>query len=76
MKARIPSLDLHMHTTVSDGTDTPEALLAHVKAAGIGLFSVTDHPAIPDACIIVCFSPAPADSLYLFNLISNLQKAH
>lgn len=46
MKIRIPVLDLHMHTTVSDGTDTPEAILAHVKAAGIGLFSVTDHDAI------------------------------
>ena len=46
MKTRIPVLDLHMHTTVSDGTDTPEALLAHVKAAGIGLFSLTDHDAI------------------------------
>ncbi|MBR4905599.1 MAG: PHP domain-containing protein [Clostridia bacterium] len=46
MKARIPVLDLHMHTTVSDGTDTLEALLAHVKAAGIELFSVTDHDAI------------------------------
>ena len=46
MKVRIPVLDLHIHTTVSDGTDTPEALLAHVKKAGIGLFSVTDHDAI------------------------------
>lgn len=39
-------IDLHMHSTVSDGTDTPEALLAHVRAAGIELFSVTDHDAI------------------------------
>lgn len=46
MEARIPVLDLHIHTTVSDGTDSPEAILAHVKAAGIGLFSVTDHDAI------------------------------
>lgn len=46
MEARIPVLDLHMHTTVSDGTDTPEALLAHVKETGIELFSVTDHDAI------------------------------
>ena len=46
METRIPVLDLHMHSTVSDGTDTPEALLAHVRAAGIGLFSLTDHDAI------------------------------
>ena len=37
------TIDLHMHTTVSDGTDTPEELLSHVREAGIGLFAVTDH---------------------------------
>ncbi|MBQ4291042.1 MAG: PHP domain-containing protein [Clostridia bacterium] len=40
------TLDLHMHTTVSDGTDTPEQLLACVKNAGLDLFSVTDHDSI------------------------------
>ncbi|MBQ9828199.1 MAG: PHP domain-containing protein [Lachnospiraceae bacterium] len=35
--------DLHMHTTFSDGTDKPEELLAHIREAGIDLFSVTDH---------------------------------
>ena len=39
-------IDLHMHTTVSDGTDTPEELLAYVKETGITLFSVTDHDAV------------------------------
>ena len=45
-------IDLHMHTTVSDGTDTPEALRDLVKAAGIALFSVTDHDAIRGAEIL------------------------
>ncbi len=40
------SIDLHMHTTVSDGTDTPEEILARVREAGIRLFSVTDHDAL------------------------------
>ena len=40
------SIDLHMHTTVSDGTDTPEEILARVRQAGLRLFSVTDHDAI------------------------------
>ena len=40
------TLDLHMHSTVSDGTDTPAALLALVKEAGLELFSVTDHDAV------------------------------
>ena len=39
-------IDLHMHTTVSDGTDTPEQILEYVKEAGITLFSVTDHDAV------------------------------
>ena len=39
-------IDLHMHSTVSDGTDTPQMILEKVKQAGIGLFSLTDHDAI------------------------------
>ena len=38
-------IDLHIHTTVSDGTDTPEELLEKVRDAGISVFSVTDHDA-------------------------------
>jgi 3',5'-nucleoside bisphosphate phosphatase len=36
-------IDLHMHTTASDGTSTPEDLVKRVRAAGITIFSVTDH---------------------------------
>ena len=42
-------IDLHIHTTASDGTDTPAQLLAAVKAAGIRVFSVTDHDTIDGA---------------------------
>ncbi len=45
-------IDLHIHTTVSDGTDTPEELLQKVKGAGIELFSVTDHDAVKASTII------------------------
>ena len=45
--------DLHMHTTVSDGTDTPEELLACVRKAGIPLFSVTDHDSLKGCSIIL-----------------------
>ena len=41
-----------MHSTISDGTDTPEEVLGKVKAAGIDLFSVTDHDAIK-ACVSI-----------------------
>lgn len=36
-------VDLHMHSTFSDGTDTPEALVQTARAAGISIFAVTDH---------------------------------
>ena len=36
-------IDLHLHTTASDGRCTPEQLVERVAQAGIGVFSVTDH---------------------------------
>lgn len=46
----MPSLiDLHIHTTASDGSDTPEVLAAKIAAAGIRTFSVTDHDTIEGA---------------------------
>ena len=34
-------IDLHMHSTVSDGTDTPSEILRRVREAGIGLFALS-----------------------------------
>ncbi|MBR2739940.1 MAG: PHP domain-containing protein [Oscillospiraceae bacterium] len=39
-------IDLHMHSSVSDGTDSPAELLQKVKDEDIALFSVTDHDAV------------------------------
>ena len=39
-------VDLHMHSNVSDGTDSPEELTGLVRRAGIRLFSLTDHDAV------------------------------
>jgi hypothetical protein len=36
-------IDLHLHTTASDGVSSPEALVAEAAAAGLGVVSVTDH---------------------------------
>jgi predicted metal-dependent phosphoesterase TrpH len=44
--------DLHMHTTASDGTLAPAALVARVAAAGVEAFAITDHDtvaALPEA---------------------------
>lgn len=35
--------DLHTHSTFSDGTDTPEALLALAEEKGLGAIALTDH---------------------------------
>lgn len=37
------TVDLHLHTTASDGTDSPQELLEHLLERGIRTFSVTDH---------------------------------
>jgi 3',5'-nucleoside bisphosphate phosphatase len=36
-------IDLHLHTTASDGTLTPSELVAKARSAGLSIFSVTDH---------------------------------
>lgn len=35
--------DLHMHSTCSDGTDSPRELVAKAIAAGLSAISITDH---------------------------------
>jgi len=35
--------DLHMHTSCSDGLDSPLALLTRAKARGVSVASITDH---------------------------------
>lgn len=43
------SLDMHMHTVLSDGTDTPAEIAVKAKDAGMDLFSVTDHDSVKAA---------------------------
>ncbi|HKV98276.1 MAG TPA: PHP domain-containing protein [Vicinamibacterales bacterium] len=39
-------IDLHLHTTASDGRSTPEGLVAEAAAAGITTLAVTDHDTV------------------------------
>lgn len=39
-------IDLHMHTTASDGRSTPEALVREAAAAGCRTIAVTDHDTV------------------------------
>ena len=43
------TVDLHIHTTASDGSDSPALLLENLKKAGIRIFSVTDHDTVDGA---------------------------
>lgn len=57
-------IDLHMHTTVSDGTDAPEEIILRVKEAGLSVFSVTDHDAVK-GCAIIQEKLRPGDPEFL-----------
>ncbi|HWB17086.1 MAG TPA: PHP domain-containing protein [Vicinamibacterales bacterium] len=39
-------IDLHLHTTASDGLSTPDALVREAAAAGLRTIAVTDHDTI------------------------------
>ena len=39
-------IDLHLHTTASDGRSSPDALVAEAAAAGVRTLAVTDHDTV------------------------------
>ena len=43
---QIPRIDLHMHTTYSDGHYTPFELIKLVKSRDIDIISITDHDSV------------------------------
>ena len=57
-------IDLHMHSTISDGTDTPSELLEHIREAKIELFALTDHDAIK-GCTMIRNLLRPGDPLFI-----------
>jgi predicted metal-dependent phosphoesterase TrpH len=38
-----PTIDLHTHSTASDGTTTPEVLVREAAEAGLDVVALTDH---------------------------------
>lgn len=60
-------IDLHMHTNVSDGTDSPTEIIKRVKDAGITLFSVTDHDAT-EGCSVIGNSLKDGDPAFIFGV--------
>ena len=56
--------DLHMHSRFSDGTDTPAEILAAARAAGLDIFSLTDHDTC-DGCSLIRRDLKPGDPAFL-----------
>ena len=60
----LPKIDLHMHSTVSDGSDDPAELVLRVCEAGLDMFSVTDHDAIK-GCRRAAGALVPGDPFFI-----------
>ena len=43
-------IDLHLHTTASDGTLSPSELVARARAAGLSVIAITDHDTTAGTC--------------------------
>ncbi len=71
--------DLHMHSTVSDGTDSPRELLEQVRKAGLRVFALTDHDAVL-GCLEIRSLLRPGDPRFLtgveFSCRDELGKYH
>lgn len=82
------SVDLHTHSTASDGTDTPAELIAVAHAAGIDVLAITDHDtaagwtaaatALPRGMILVpgieisCYAPQSGGARIPLHLLGYL----
>jgi predicted metal-dependent phosphoesterase TrpH len=40
--------DLHFHTTLSDGRDRPEQVLANLVSSGVEFATLTDHDLVSE----------------------------
>ena len=60
----LPKIDLHMHTTVSDGSDDPAELVLRIRETGLDMFSVTDHDAIK-GCRETAAALGPDDPFFI-----------
>ena len=55
------SIDLHTHSTRSDGVVDPQALVRAAEAAGVRLLSLTDHDTLAGYRELVAAGSVPAD---------------
>ncbi|OUC51597.1 hypothetical protein B7939_05250 [Eggerthia catenaformis] len=71
-------IDLHIHTTASDGTDQPLELIERIKNAHIHIFSITDHDTIQG--VMQVKDQIPKDLTFIkgieFSTITPIRQAH
>jgi predicted metal-dependent phosphoesterase TrpH len=51
-------IDLHAHTSVSDGTESPAQLLATARDAGLDVVAITDHDTTAGWSVVAAARPA------------------
>lgn len=51
------TVDLHLHTSYSDGTDSPKELIASLQKHGINIFAVCDHDTVAGAEAVMTIVP-------------------
>ncbi len=66
-------VDMHMHTNVSDGTDSPAELLEIVRRNGIDMFSITDHDDC-EGCRMMSDILRPGDPLFVNGIEINAKE--
>ncbi len=49
--------DLHLHTTASDGSDTPAELIEKAMASGMDVISITDHDTLEGLREVIALQP-------------------
>ncbi len=61
---RLGAIDLHMHSTASDGTCTPSELLEMASGLGLSAIAITDHDTL-EGCRQVLGGTLPSQLLFL-----------
>ena len=56
-------VDLHCHSTRSDGADTPQQLIDHAAALGMKIVAITDHDIRPPKDILVAAAGSESPAL-------------